>query len=50
MQSILVGSLVVALAQSVGAQNLSKLDASVGVEFRIDNPSGALPVRFVECP
>ena len=46
MQSMLVGSLVVALAQSVGAQNVSRLDASVGGEFRIDNPLGRSPCSF----
>jgi hypothetical protein len=43
---MLVGSLVVALAQSVGAQNVSKLDAPVGGEFRIDNPPGRSPCSF----
>jgi hypothetical protein len=46
MQSMLVGSLVVALAQSVGAQNVSRLDAPVGGEFRIDNPLGRSPCSF----
>jgi hypothetical protein len=46
MQSMLVGSLVVALAQNVGAQNVSKLDAPVGGEFRIDNPLGRSPCSF----
>jgi hypothetical protein len=40
MQSLLVGSFVVALAQGVAAQDVSKLDAPVGGEFRIDNPLG----------
>ena len=46
MQSMLVGSLVVALAQNVGSQNVSKLDAPVGGEFRIDNPVGRSPCSF----
>jgi len=46
MQSMLVGSLVVALAQSVATQNVSKLDATVGGEFRIDNPLGRSPCSF----
>jgi len=46
MQSMLVGWLVVALAQSVGAQNVSKLDAPVGGAFRIDNPLGRSPCGF----
>ena len=46
MQIMLVGSLVVALAQSVAAQNASKLDAPVGGEFRIDNPLGRSPCSF----
>ena len=46
MQIMLVVSLVVALAQSVAAQNASKLDAPVGGEFRIDNPLGRSPCSF----
>jgi hypothetical protein len=46
MRSMLVGSLVVALAQIVAAQNASKLDAPVGGEFRIDNPLGHSPCGF----
>jgi hypothetical protein len=43
---MLVGSLIVALAQSVGARNVSKLDAPVGGAFRIDNPLGRSPCGF----
>ena len=46
MRRMLVGWLVVALAQSVAAQNASKLDAPVGGEFRIDNPLGRSPCGF----
>jgi hypothetical protein len=46
MRRMLVGSLVVALGQSVAAQNVSKLDAPVGGEFRVDNPLGHSPCGF----
>lgn len=39
MRCMLLGVLVATLAQTVAAQNASKLDDPIGGEFRIDNPS-----------
>jgi hypothetical protein len=46
MRSMLVGSLVVALAQTIGAESQQNLDAPVGGEFRIVNPLLNSPCTF----